>query len=154
MASEAAKKVAEEVLGTLGKGKRPNITKIAIKHGYTPKTANSGAVQNTKTYREIVEKHLSDEKLAKLHEKFLQKKEVVIVGTGRGESEFVFTGQPHSDALKALETAYKLKGRYAELGNTTNNNVQINILSYEPRSEANNNPAPVHSEELPTTSPS
>lgn len=39
MASVAAAKVAQEVLGTLGTKKRPNITKIAIKNGYTPKTA-------------------------------------------------------------------------------------------------------------------
>ena len=51
MASVAAKEVAKEVLGTIGKGKRPNITKIAIKKGYTPKTANSGQVQKTKTYQ-------------------------------------------------------------------------------------------------------
>lgn len=51
MASTAAKEVAKEVLGTIGKGKRPNITKIAIKKGYTPKTANSGQVQKTKSYQ-------------------------------------------------------------------------------------------------------
>ena len=51
MASVAAKEVAKEVLGTIGKGKRPNITKIAIKKGYSPKTANSGQVQKTKTYK-------------------------------------------------------------------------------------------------------
>lgn len=54
MSSIAAKQVAEEVLGTLGRGEMPNITKIAIKKGYTPKTANSGAVQATKTYQEAI----------------------------------------------------------------------------------------------------
>lgn len=53
MASIAAEKVAQEVLGTIGKGKRPNITQIAIRNGYSPKTANAGAVQKTKTYKKV-----------------------------------------------------------------------------------------------------
>lgn len=51
MGSIAAKEVAREVVGTVGKGKRPNITKIAISKGYSPKTANAGKVQATKTYK-------------------------------------------------------------------------------------------------------
>ncbi|MGH7782539.1 MAG: hypothetical protein ACREO5_01670, partial [Candidatus Binatia bacterium] len=51
MASEAAKSVAQEVLETIGKGERPNLTKIAIKKGYKPTTAKAGLVQKTKSYR-------------------------------------------------------------------------------------------------------
>lgn len=51
MASAAAKAVAKEVLETLGNGRKPSVTKIAVKHGYTPKTAKSGAIQKTKTYK-------------------------------------------------------------------------------------------------------
>lgn len=51
MASVAAKEVAREVVGMVGKGKRPNITKIAISKGYSPKSANAGKVQATKTYK-------------------------------------------------------------------------------------------------------
>lgn len=54
MSSHAARAVAKEVLGTLGKGRKPNITKIAIRKGYTPKTANSGAVQKTKSYQLVI----------------------------------------------------------------------------------------------------
>lgn len=54
MGSIAAAEVAKEVLGTLGKQKRPNITQIAIRKGYTPKTANSGAVQKTKSFKNVV----------------------------------------------------------------------------------------------------
>lgn len=70
MASVAAAKVAQEVLGTLGTKKRPNITKIAIKNGYTPKTANSGAVQATKTYKRIVLPYA--QRLQKHQEKILK----------------------------------------------------------------------------------
>lgn len=54
MSSLAAANVAKEVLGTLGKGKRPSVRAIAPKHGYTPGTANSGAIQKTKSYKRVV----------------------------------------------------------------------------------------------------
>ena len=53
MGSIAAENVAKEVLGTIGKRKRPNITQIAIKNGYSPKTANAGLVQKTQSYKNI-----------------------------------------------------------------------------------------------------
>lgn len=51
MASVAAKAVAKEVVEMVGKGKRPNITKIAQKKGYSPSMARSGKVQKTKSYQ-------------------------------------------------------------------------------------------------------
>ena len=54
MASIAAEQVAKEVLGTIGKGEIPNITRIAIKKGYSPKTANAGNIQKTKTYKSVI----------------------------------------------------------------------------------------------------
>lgn len=54
--SIAAKKVALQVLETVGKGKNPNVAKIAIAAGYSETTAYSGNVQNTATYKEIVNK--------------------------------------------------------------------------------------------------
>lgn len=143
MASIAAKQVAEEVLSTIGKGKMPNIEKLAVKHGYSKNSARAGLVQQTKTFRDIIEKALPDTKLTALHKKLLEKKEIVITGVGRGESEWEYTGQPHSDALKALETAYKLKGRYSDESHG-DTNVQINIINH-----GDNNPAPIRAEELP-----
>lgn len=51
MASKAAKAVAQEVLETLGKGERPNISKIGPKHGYSKKTSAAGEIVKTKTYQ-------------------------------------------------------------------------------------------------------
>lgn len=51
MASVAAKAVAKEVLETIGKGRKPSVTKIAVKHGYKPSTAKSGQIQQTKTFK-------------------------------------------------------------------------------------------------------
>lgn len=140
MASLAAKEVAMEVLSTIGKGKVPNLEKIAIQKGYSPRTARAGLVQKTKTYQDIIAKALPDVTLHKLHKKLLEKKEVVITGTGRGESEWSYTGQPHTDALKALEVAYKLKGRYAESQNPSGDvNIQINVVRYADRDTPQDN---------------
>lgn len=67
MASMAAKAVAKEVLETLGKGKKPSVTKIAVKNGYTAATAKSGVIQKTKSYRSVIDPFLL--KLIRLREK-------------------------------------------------------------------------------------
>lgn len=46
-----AREVAKEVLATVGQGQKPNIKQIAIKKGYSPKTAGAGIVQKTKSYK-------------------------------------------------------------------------------------------------------
>jgi hypothetical protein len=51
MASEAAKAVAHEVIKTVESGGRPVITTIAPKKGYSRRTAASGKIQKTKSYR-------------------------------------------------------------------------------------------------------
>lgn len=52
--SLAAKRTALDVLETIGNGEIPNVTKIAIKNGYSPSSATSGIVQKTKSYQSIV----------------------------------------------------------------------------------------------------
>lgn len=49
--SLAARQVAQDVLESLGKGIKPNITKLAIKRGYSPKSAAKGAVTSRKSYK-------------------------------------------------------------------------------------------------------
>lgn len=56
MGSIAAKKVAKEVLETLGKGKRPNLGKIIKKNGYSKKMSlNPKEVTDTKSFKEVVD---------------------------------------------------------------------------------------------------
>lgn len=57
MASENAKAIAEEVLGTLGRNEKVSVLKIAVKRGMKKKYANSGQIQKTKTYKETIEKN-------------------------------------------------------------------------------------------------
>lgn len=54
MASLAAKAVAEEVLETIGRGKIPNVSKIAVRKGYSFKSAHAGVPQKSKTFKKIV----------------------------------------------------------------------------------------------------
>jgi hypothetical protein len=70
MASLAAKRVAMEVLETIGKGKIPNVSKIAVRNGYSQKTAYSGIVQKTETYKAEIESFL--ERLQKQRDKVLR----------------------------------------------------------------------------------
>lgn len=119
--------------------------------GYSPQTAvDPGKLTRSKGWAELMQKHFPDSKLANLHRKFLEKKEVIVVSDGAREgSHLEWTGQPHPDALKALELAHKLKGRPSSdpLGNTTN--IQINVIRFN----ADNNPAPIHAEAISTDSP-
>lgn len=56
MASENAKAVAEEVLETMGKGKKVSVSAIARKHGYSHNTAkNPKQIRNTQSYKKIVD---------------------------------------------------------------------------------------------------
>jgi len=55
MSSIAAKKVAEEVLETIGKGEMPSVRKIAPKYGYKKTTAGAGRIQKTKTFQRIMQ---------------------------------------------------------------------------------------------------
>lgn len=54
MGSINAENVAKEVLVTIGKGKKPSVRAIAPKFGYSPKTAGSGLIQKTKSYRRVL----------------------------------------------------------------------------------------------------
>lgn len=54
MSSNNARKVAEVVLETIGKGKKVSVLKIAPKYGYKKTTAGSGQIQKTKTYQDVM----------------------------------------------------------------------------------------------------
>lgn len=54
MGSIAARQVAEKVLETIGRGEKPSVRKIAPKFGYSETTADSGQIQQTKTYQKTI----------------------------------------------------------------------------------------------------
>ena len=79
---------------------RGNISKSMREAGYSRATAkNPKNLTQSKSWQELVEEYLPDRKIAEIHSRFLDKIEP-------------HTGQPHSDVLKALDLAYKVKGKY------------------------------------------
>ncbi len=78
---------------------RGNISKSMRDAGYKPATAkNPKNLTNSKSWPELIEEYLPDRKIAVTHSKFLDKLDS--------------KGQPHTDVIKALDLAYKVKGKY------------------------------------------
>jgi hypothetical protein len=111
---------------------RTSVSAIMRDVGYSEATAvDPGKLTKSKGWQELMEKHLSDKKLTALHDKILNKKEKIVVGVGKGFSEIVDTGQPHPDALRALDVAYKLKRKYPSEKVEGNNTVNYIFISKE-----------------------
>lgn len=87
------------------------ISKAMVLSGYSKKTATStGKLTNTKGWKELLELHLSDKELALKHKELLNKREIVRIN---GEE----LNQPETQAVsRALDMAYKLKGKYPTEG--------------------------------------
>ncbi len=88
------------------------VTQAMREAHYAPSTVNTAKVTKTQGWEELMKKHIGDKKLADLHKKILEKKESIVVRVGK-ESHIELTEQPHPDAVKGLDMAYKLKGHYA-----------------------------------------
>jgi hypothetical protein len=114
-----------------------------IKAKYSLTTANrTNKLTRTKGWQELLDKNLSDEKITAIHNKLLNKRESFIVSDGAKEGSHVeFTEQPHSDAAKAIDMAYKLKKKYES--EAINNNIVIVNVSSEGASKYALNPSPV-----------
>lgn len=75
-----------------------------------------------------MKKHLPDSSLAKRHRELLDKKEKIVVSDGKEGSHIEDTDQPHTDVLRALDMAYKLKQYYPEEQGIGNRTLIINVL--------------------------
>lgn len=105
-----------------------------LEAGYSAQTAKTPTkLTRSKGWQALMEKHFPDAGLALLHKQLLAKREVLIVSDGaQSGSHLEWTGQPHTDALKALETAYKIKGRYLEAENPPQTTHQTLIIINPP----------------------
>jgi len=81
-----------------------------LKVGYSPAYIRSGSIKKTKSWKDLMEKYIGDDKLAKLHSRILKKEELIVV-----DKEIKHTGQPHTDAKYGLEMAYKLKSKFGDV---------------------------------------
>jgi len=90
-----------------------NMTQAMKAGGYTESSAKKAyRLSNSDTWKELCDRFFPDESLAMVHKKFLEKKEGFVYRHKNGQVEYIKTDQPHTDALKALEIAYKLKGYF------------------------------------------
>lgn len=120
---------AKETLENLGKGKKVSLGKILRKHGYSEAVAkNPKIVTESKGWQQLLEEALPDSLLSSVHKRLVNKKEKIVVGVGKGFTEIEDTGQPHSDALKAVEMGYKLKGRLVQKTDITSDGKPIVLI--------------------------
>ena len=54
-----------DVLGKVGTGRQPNIERAMLRQGYSPTSARSNKVSQTKTWELLKKKYLNDEKALK-----------------------------------------------------------------------------------------
>ncbi len=129
MPTENQKAAVKETLELLGKGKRVSMGKVLKKNGYSAAMAkNPKQVTSSKGWNELLEEMLPDSLLSSVHQKVLKKKEKIVIGVGKGYTEIVDTGQPHTDALKAAELGYKLKGRLTTKTDITSDGKPIVLI--------------------------
>lgn len=90
------------------------ISGAMVKHGYSPSTAKrTNKITSTKGWQKLVQKHLSDEKLAKVHSEGLAATKYESRLIGKGESEIVEVPD-FAVRHKYLDTGYKVKKVYSD----------------------------------------
>lgn len=110
-----AKRTALDVLDSLRRGKKPNIKRIAMSHGYAETSAHTSVPQNTKTYQDIINPVLAKWESERLRiTKALQAKDL--------EKE------KYSTLVDALE---KLNKSILLLGGRSTENVSLHITISE-----------------------
>jgi len=97
-------------------GKNATEADILIRQGYSPAYARSGRIKTTKSWQALMEKHLPDELLTRMHQKLLTKKEVVVRNDETGKIVAFKTGEIDPQSVKAgLEMGYKLKNKFGDV---------------------------------------
>ena len=112
-----------------------NISKTMREVGYSENTAKKPSnLTNSKGWQKLMKTRLSDDKLTRVHDEALNANKQIgaqILINGRGEviskeNEGMIEVPDHQTRLKAVELAYKIKGRLhsdtaTDTGSTTNN---------------------------------
>ena len=112
--------------------------KAMVKAGYSVSTSRKPKVlTNSNAWKQVMQKYLPDDKLFRKHDEALDAIKHVLLDDGN-----MVTEPDHSIRLKAVDMAYKLKGR-DNGGNVSNTQVNIviedkgfipldNVLGYKP----------------------
>lgn len=140
-----AKKSVEEVTATLDKpsNRKPswkqqkalgimvenggNASRAMIEAGYSPATAkNPDKLTASPTFQALLDEYLPERHLAEKHREFLDSKRIIRTYV-KGDLKET-TEETDGNAVKALDIAYKLRGKYQD---KVGNNVLIVNISKE-----------------------
>lgn len=111
---------------------RGNVSRAMLDAGYSPATAkNPKNLTESDGWKELMDKHLPDKTLAKVHKEGLQATHyrphlVDRDDKGRPIYEYI-KEEDYSTRHKYLDTAYKIKGKIKPDDFTGDVNVQVNI---------------------------
>lgn len=107
-------------------GNGGNVTKAMLAAGYSPATANTPQkLTGSSTFQELLDELLPERHLTEKHREFLDS-ERIIRRFKKGELEEEIS-ETDPNAVKALDMAYKLRGKYADKAG--NNILIINVSS-------------------------
>lgn len=131
----------EKAAKVLAENGRLSVSAVMKKVGYSKSSATKPSkLTKSKAWPSLLEKYLPDSHLGEKHREFLDSERVTRVFK-KGDLE-VETTETDPSAVKALDLAYKLKGRYKDTtpqGNTyVFNNNQLTLIAR--RVVANNQP--------------
>lgn len=115
------KKAFKEVL------KGSTLTKAMTTAGYADTTASTtGKLTSTEGWKELMEKHLPDSELARVHKEGLNASDKII-----RDGEVILEKPDYAVRHKYLDSAYKLKGSYApEKTQALNLNIKGDIKDF------------------------
>lgn len=127
---EPAHRAIVEHMTTTGSG----ITAAMIAQSYSPASANIQSVTKTRSWAQLMEEYLPEDKLAQRHMELLDKRDIRLVG--RGKRTQVIDEGPNVPAVKAaLEMGYKLRGSFKSEAPPPQGAVVYNLF-YQPQIQA------------------
>lgn len=101
-----------------------NASRAMIEAGYSPVTAATpGKLTTARGFNELLDKYLPERHLMSKHRQFLDSKRIIKTFRKGDLQETIEETDPN--AVKALDMAYKLRGKYK--GDVTNNVLVINV---------------------------
>lgn len=119
---------------------RGQMNKAMAAVGYPPSIQRvPTAVTKTKSWRALLDEHMSEDFLAKRHQELLNKREGDYIHVGRGKNrrvEFLDKGPDTTAVSRGLEMAYKLRGAFVHEPPPTPQPTNVYNLFYQPQVRA------------------
>lgn len=119
MSQENAKKVALGVIEAVGKGRKPEKTKLAEQNGYSKESARAGKATQTKTYKETIKPFL---------DKLEAERDRIIDSLGKKDLTVVEYDKLMGSLDKAVKNLQLLQGKPTENTNFTLEDDKKNII--------------------------